>query len=154
VTEFACETGPADRAQLSAHLAESRRLLTAQLERMDMCYFRISADEARIVSPVTEACDAIAAAAGKPGRLRAQLPPLSRQDDFVVSGWLEDSRDRAAGRGWADNNDVATAVDRIRRAWDAAFNVTGDPGERAHLRTAAAWKPARGRQARYLREAM
>jgi hypothetical protein len=150
VTAFAVELGPADRGRLRAHLTESRRRLTAPLEQMDRCFFAISAEEALIRTPVTETVDAIIAAIGKDSPLRAQLPPLSRQDEYVISHFFEVSRDRAAG-GWqgGGDSDVADAIERLRRAWDQAHNVHGDPGERAHLRTAAAWKPGKARQVRW-----
>jgi hypothetical protein len=149
VSTLTADLGPADRGRLRAHLTESRRRLTAPLERMDRCFFAISAEEALIVTPVTEAVDAIIAAIGKDSHLRVQLPDLSRQDEYVISHFFEVSRDRASG-GWQDggDGDVADAIERLRRAWDQAHNVHGDPGERAHLRTAAAWKPSRAKRVR------
>jgi hypothetical protein len=88
VTGFACETGTVDRPRLAAHLAESRQLLTAPLEQMDMCLFRIGADEVRIVSPLTQACDALTAAAGKPWELRAEVPRGHSQAGFCDLGRL------------------------------------------------------------------
>jgi hypothetical protein len=148
VTDFTCEPGGADRGRLAAHLAESRRLLTAPLEKMDTLMFRLPPAAVVIVTPVTQACDAIAAAAAQRGTLRARLPELTKQDAYVVSHWLECSRDRAQGRGWQHQGDdaVATAVERIRQAWDGQFGVEGSELERAALRTAAAWKkPSRWR---------
>ena len=150
MAEFACEVGACDRSRLSAHLCESRRLLVAPLEAMDRAFFRLPPQAVVIVTPVTEAADALALAAQKPGPLRARLPELSRQDAYVISHWLECSADRAYGRGWSHLGDgeVGAAVERIRQAWDGQFGVEGSPAERAALRTAAAWKRGKPRPPR------
>lgn len=143
------DLGAVDRGRLREHLAESRRLMTAPLERMDESFYRraFPLEDLTIKNTLTVLADALVEAVGRKGLLELDVPAPSRQDCYCFSGWLEASAARAAGGGWRDTaGDLGGAVDRIRQAWDARYGVEGTPAERSWFRTAAAWKPAKVRR--------
>lgn len=151
MTEFVVDVGVTgrERVQLADHLAVSRAALTREVEVMDRCFFRLSADEARLETPVTLAFDAIVAAAGGDGPVRVRLPDLGKREAYCLSFALEASAGRAA-KDWLDPSGlVGAAVWRIQQAVDRHLGVTGDPGERSYWRSPLPYaKRGRSRRSR------